>query len=51
MTTTVISNHNGIPALFIVGQPVPPIVAYVGPDYVGCFRAAATAISTPAAAG
>jgi hypothetical protein len=40
MTTTYIRNHGGIPALFLDDQPVPPIVAYVGPRYVDTFRQA-----------
>jgi len=46
MTTTAISDHNGIPALFFDGQPLPPIVAYVGPDYVGSFRDAGIRLYT-----
>jgi len=46
VTTTAISNHNGIPTLFLDGQPVPPIVAYVGPDYVGSFKEAGIRLYT-----
>jgi len=46
MTTTAVSTYRGIPALFLDGQPVPPIVAYVGPDYVGSFRDAGIRLYT-----
>ncbi len=37
MTQTTIHNHKGIPTIFLDGEPRPPIIAYVGPDYVGTF--------------
>ena len=46
MTTTAVRTHKGIPVLFVDGQPVPPIVAYVGPDYVGSFRDAGISLHT-----
>ena len=46
MTTTTIGIHNEIPALTIDGTPVPPIVAYVGPDYVESFKDAGVHLYT-----
>ncbi|MBN1248810.1 MAG: beta-galactosidase, partial [Anaerolineae bacterium] len=46
MTTTIVRAHQGIPTLFVDGDPVPPIVAYVGPDYAGTFREAGVALYT-----
>jgi hypothetical protein len=37
MTQTTIRNHKGIPTVFLDGDPRPPIIAYVGPDYVDTF--------------
>ena len=46
MTTTYVRAHGGVPALFLDDQPVPPIVAYVGPRYVGTFLSAGVQLYT-----
>ncbi|HUU96687.1 MAG TPA: beta-galactosidase, partial [Phycisphaerae bacterium] len=37
MTTTAVQEHQGLPTLFLNGQPVPPIAAFLGPEYAERF--------------
>ena len=37
MTTTCVREYNGVPCLFLNGRPVPPVMAFTGPEHVGSF--------------
>jgi hypothetical protein len=46
MTTTAVREYMGVPALFLDGAPVPPIISYVGPNYTRTFSQAGIALYT-----
>jgi len=46
MTTTTLQLHNGLPALFLDGQVLPPIAAYVGPAHTATFHQAGIQLYT-----
>lgn len=46
MPTTAVHDFRGRPAIWIDGQPRPPVIAYVGPDHAGAFLQAGIELYT-----